>query len=69
MTQGNMDTMLTENILNNGEIIESLLNDADASNQLDSEDFFDVSNRILTIAPGEGKMLVFSRAVVNSWAI
>ena len=59
MTQGNMDTMLTENILNNGEVIENLLNGAYASNQLDPEDFFDVSNRILTLAPGEGKMLVF----------
>ena len=65
MTQGNMDTMLTENILNNGEIIENLLNAADASNQPDPEDFFDVSNKILTIAPGEGKILVFGDALAE----
>ena len=55
MTQGNMDTMLTENILNDREIIEHLLDGADASNLLEPEDFFDVSNKILTLAPGKAK--------------
>ena len=59
MTQGNMDTMLTENILNSRDIIENVLHGVDACNQLETEDYFDVSNKILTLAPGEGKMLVY----------
>ena len=63
MTQGNMDTMLTENVPNITNICD----------QGDTEEDFDVSNKILTMAPGEGKIpvfkeplaeyLVFSRAV------
>ena len=49
MTQGNMDTMLTENIPNITHICD----------QGHSEDYFDVSNKILTLAPGEGKIPVF----------
>ena len=63
MTQGNMDTMLTENILNTRDIIENVLNDVDACNQLEAADYFDVSNKILTLAPGEGKMLVFGNSL------
>ena len=59
MTQGNMDTMLTENIPISRDIIENVLNSVDACNQLETEDYFDVSNKILTLAPGEGKMLVY----------
>ena len=57
MTQGNMDTMLTENIPISRDIIENVLNSVDACNQLETEDYFDISNKILTLAPGEGKML------------
>ena len=49
MTQGNMDTLLTENQPN---ITQSY-------DQRDSEDDFDISNKILTLAPGEGKIPVF----------
>ena len=49
MTQGNMDTMLTENVPNITHICD----------QGHSEDYFDVSNKILTLAPGEGKIPVF----------
>ena len=59
MTQGNMDTMLTKNILNSRDIIENLLHGVDACNQLETKDYFDVSNKILTFAPGEGKMLIY----------
>ena len=59
MTQGNMDTMLTENILISRDIIENVLNSVDACNQLETEDYFNVSNKILTLAPGEGKILVY----------
>ena len=47
MAQGNMDTMLTENVRNITHICDH------------SEDYFDVSNKILTLAPGEGKIPVF----------
>ena len=59
MTQGNMDTMLMENIPISRDIIENVLNSVDACNQLETEDYFDVSNKILTLGPGEGKMLVY----------
>ena len=49
MTQGNMDTMLTENIPNITHFC----------NQGVNQDDFDVSNKILTLAPGEGKTPVF----------
>ena len=49
MTQGNMDTMLTENIPNITHFC----------NQGVNQDDFDVSNKILTLAPGEGKIPVF----------
>ena len=49
MTQGNMDTMLTENIPNITHFCDQGVN----------QDDFDVSNKILTLAPGEGKIPVF----------
>ena len=49
MTQGNMDTMLTENIPNITHVCDQGVN----------QDEFDVSNKILTLAPGEGKIPVF----------
>ena len=49
MTQGNMDTMLTENVPNITHICD----------QGHNKDDFDVSNKILTLAPGEGKIPVF----------
>ena len=49
MTQGNMDTMLTENIPNIPHVC----------NQGVNQDDFDISNKILTLAPGEGKIPVF----------
>ena len=49
MTQGNMDTMLTENIPNVTHSCDQGVN----------QDDFDVSNKILTLAPGEGKIPVF----------
>ena len=57
MTQGNMDTMLTENIPISRDMIENVLNSVDACNQLETEDYFDVSNKILTLAPGKVKCL------------
>ena len=44
-----MDTMLTENVPNITHICD----------QGHSEDYFDVSNKILTLASGEGKIPVF----------
>ena len=49
MTQGNMDTMLTENIPNITQSCDQEVN----------QDDLDVSNKILTLAPGEGKIPVF----------
>ena len=49
MTQGNMDTMLTDNIPNITHFC----------NQGVNQDDCDVSNKILTLAPGEGKIPVF----------
>ena len=49
MTQGNMDTMLTENVPNITHMCD----------QGHSEDGFDVSNKTLMLAPGEGKIPVF----------
>ena len=47
LTQGNMDTMLTENIPNVTHVCDQGFGD------------FDTSNKILTLAPGEGKIPVF----------
>ena len=55
MTQGNMDTMLTENVPN-------IINICD---QGESEDGFDASNKILTMAPGEGKIPVFKEPLAE----
>ena len=52
MTQGNMDTMLTENITN-------------ICDQGESEDDFDVSNKILIMAPREGKIPVFKEPLAE----
>ena len=49
MTQGNMDTMLTENVPNITHVCDQGVN----------QDDFDISNKILTLAPGEGKIPVF----------
>ena len=49
MTQGNMDTMLTENVPNITHLCDQEIN----------QDNFDLSNKILTLAPGEGKIPVF----------
>ena len=49
MTQGNMDTMLTENIPSITHVCDRGVN----------QDEFDLSNKILTLAPGEGKIPVF----------
>ena len=49
MTQGNMDTMLTENVLNITHVCDQGVN----------QNNFDLSNKILTLAPGEGKIPVF----------
>ena len=55
MTQGNMDTMLTENVPNITNICD----------QGESEDDFDVSNKILIMAPGEGKIPVFKEPLAE----
>ena len=55
MTQGNMDTMLTENVPNITNICD----------QGDTEDDFDASNKILTMAPGEGKIPVFKEPLAE----
>ena len=55
MTQGNMDTMLTENVPNITNICD----------QGESEDDFDVSNKILIMAAGEGKIPVFKEPLAE----
>ena len=55
MTQGNMDTMLTENVPNITNICD----------QGESEDDFNVSNKILIMAPGEGKIPEFKEPLAE----
>ena len=65
VTQGNMDTMLTENILNTPDVAENILNSTDVNHQMNTESDCDVSNRILTLAPGEGKIPVYGNPLAE----